>query len=274
MPSLAVIVLDFDGTLTDVDAEASGYLDAYGKKLGAELGRDVGAEWRAALAYILEHADRHGWEHGGRIVAPAHADPYILAGCAARWLLDQAKELLDPAARTALLDGLYRTLYATLSPRFRPELGDFFLGLQKSGRPVYVVTNSQPDAVKKKLASAGLPFVPEVVGDAKKYVLDPPAAPSPRFDALPEHRRLSGLERPIYLRRGRYLEALEKVWALADAGPESTMVCGDIYEMDLAMPSALGATVHLVTRPGTRPWERGAVPDGGSPTLLDALKRL
>ena len=55
--------------------------------------------------------------------------------------------------------------------------------------------------------------------------------------------------------------------------PARTLVCGDIYEMDLAMPQTLGAAVHLVVRPSTRAWERDAAQAFGtaSSSLLDAL---
>src|SRR5690606_12582413 len=117
---------------------------------------------------------------------------------------------------------------------WRPELVQFFDALAGSGRPVFVVTNSQPDAVKKKLGAVGSKLVEKLAvrGDARKFALDPPTADLPRFASLPETRTVDGLPRPIYVRRGRYLEALEKVWSECGAGPESTLVCGDIYEMD------------------------------------------
>ena len=279
MPRIDCIVLDFDGTLTDVDGEAPRYLDSYRAALGAKIGKDLSAPWAAAQAHVLANSERYGWEFGGKIVAPAHADCYILAGCVGRVVLDELGLVTDAAERGALLDGLYRALYPALSPAWRPELVQFFDALLRAGRPVFVVTNSQPDAVKKKLSEVGSKLVEKlgVRGDAKKFALESPSQSLARFAALPSMRIVEGLPRPVYVRRGRYLEVLEKVWNDCGAAPDSTLVCGDIYEMDLAMPGTLGATVHLVTRPGTRAWEKsGALGQGGSvgASLLDALVHL
>ena len=45
------------------------------------------------------------------------------------------------------------------------------------------------------------------------------------------------------------MSALGKVWR-GDAanGPRTTLVCGDIWELDLALPDALGCAVHLIER--------------------------
>jgi hypothetical protein len=70
-----------------------------------------------------------------------------------------------------------------------------------------------------------------------------------RFQALPvasSEKPLTETERPIYLRRGAYFEAINR--ALACEALTNTVFCGDIWEMDLAMPYALGANVHLLDR--------------------------
>ena len=55
--------------------------------------------------------------------------------------------------------------------------------------------------------------------------------------------------RPCYLRRGAYFEALHAALEKDISGFISkSLVCGDIWEMDLAMPYALGANVHLLER--------------------------
>jgi hypothetical protein len=78
------------------------------------------------------------------------------------------------------------------------------------------------------------------------------------------------LDRPVYLRRGAYFEAL-----CATTFPmEQTLVCGDIWELDLALPAALGAQVHLIERAApfaTYRYERERLAKGQSSPNLEAL---
>ncbi|MFX6288821.1 hypothetical protein ABTF70_18660, partial [Acinetobacter baumannii] len=65
-----------------------------------------------------------------------------------------------------------------------------------------------------------------------------------------------------YLRRGAYFEAIHRALAGDLAALSSTLFCGDVFEMDLAMPHALGARVHLVDRAApfsTYAYERSAL---------------
>ena len=63
-----------------------------------------------------------------------------------------------------------------------------------------------------------------------------------------EEALLAGLKRPIYLRRGAYFEAIYSAFRGDLNLLTSAIFCGDIWEMDLAMPAALGAKVHLLSR--------------------------
>ena len=72
-----------------------------------------------------------------------------------------------------------------------------------------------------------------------------------RFQALPAaygEKLFIETERPIYLRRGAYFEAINSVLAGDFDALTNTVFCGDTWEMDLAMPYALGAKVHLLER--------------------------
>ena len=86
-----------------------------------------------------------------------------------------------------------------------------------------------------------------------------------------------GLPRPIYLRRGKYYESLREIWRATGATPAETLVCGDIFELDLALPAALGAQVVLIERNNTLPYERAATERAGGrvirtlTALLDGL---
>jgi hypothetical protein len=82
--------------------------------------------------------------------------------------------------------------------------------------------------------------------------------------------RVEGVARPVYLRRGSYFEALcATQFPLAE-----TLVVGDIWELDLAMPAALGAHVHLIQRASpfeTYAYELGQLAKGHSSVNLKGL---
>ena len=260
-----LIILDFDGTFTEVDREALPFLSAYKSKLCAALSEEIAEEWAEAETRINADPDRYGWEHEGRIVAPSHADPYILATSCGQLILERRAGFERSADRRALLDGLFRECYPLADTVFRPDAKAVVEALLRSGRPVYVVTNSHTKAVQKKIDA----LAPEgkdrltVCGDAKKYIVCDSAGADPRFRGLPEEQALEGLKRPILLRRGLYFDLLQELWEKTGAAPEETVICGDIYELDLAMPAALGVRVHMVARPNTPSYERRAVASSG-----------
>jgi hypothetical protein len=108
-------------------------------------------------------------------------------------------------------------------------------------------------------------------------MLAAPEKSDARFDRVPDTQHVDGLARPILLKRGRYFDVLRQLWDETGARPERTLVCGDIYELDLALPAALGACVHMVGRPSTPSYEREAVSRAGgtfSIELSGVLARL
>ncbi len=259
MAALELVVLDFDGTFTRVDDEAIPFLVEYRAGLAALLGQPIDEAWEQARRTIEASPDRFGWEHEGRIVAPSHADPYILATTIAQLLLREHGG--DPRAT----EGLYREAYGKATTVFRPDARAVVEAVLAAQVPVFVVTNSRTTDVVAKIARLGAAGSErlEVRGDACKWMLAPSSRADARFEAIPEELRLPGLERPILLRRGRYFDALAALWDETGARPETTLVCGDLYELDLALPALLGARVHMVGRPSTPAYERDAVERAG-----------
>ncbi|EYF06943.1 HAD family hydrolase [Chondromyces apiculatus] len=256
--SIDCIVLDLDGTFTDVTQEAAAFSEAYPVLLGDLLGRDLGAHWEALVTETRARSSELGWQFGGHIVAPADADPYILATCAAQLLLDKEGVLTrDLTLRAEVLTAVYRRAYRHTGASFRPEAKRVLEAVLARGLPVYFVTNAATDAAVDKLGK----LAPEgfgrlqIRGDARKFHVAAPAESDARFDALPRERHVAGLARPVMLGRGRYFEALAAIWKETGARPETTLVCGDIWELDLAMPAALGAHVHLIAREHTYAYE-------------------
>ena len=281
--AIGCVVLDFDGTFTDAAAEGAPFAVHFRQRLSEVLGRDVmEAGWRQVEAEVVSSSEEHGWEVGGRIVAPATADPFLLSNFVARRLCDKLGVLPDRAERAALLDSLYREAYAQVGMAFKPEAKEVLEALLGTGLPVHIVTNAHTDAVEAKLtklAPRGRERL-RVSGNARKFLIEPPEPSDAVFDAVPETTRVEGaLVRPIHLRRGRYYEALRRIWTETDTSPATTLVAGDIFELDLALPAALGASVQFVARANTLEYERRAIAalgarGGMDPSLRAILPRL
>lgn len=274
MPSVDCIVLDFDGTFTAVDREAAPFLDGYRSDFAKELGGDTLTAWERAGERISATPAMYGWEYDGRVVAPSHADPYIRATSIAQMVMSE--QGYPKEKRADLLQRLYRTNYAKSEVVFRDDAKEAIEGIVALGRPVFVVTNSFADAVGQKLATLAPRGADKITifGDAKKYVIADADPTDDAFRALPESLEIPGLPRPVLLRRGRYYDVLRQIWASVGTGPAGTIVCGDIYELDLAMPSQLGTQIQLVSGRGTAPYEEAAVrklPNGGVHPELSAI---
>jgi hypothetical protein len=141
--------------------------------------------------------------------------------------------------------------------------------LAARGLKIGFISNSERLAIQMRLGDLlhGDPVLYRKItvhGDAAKFrvvelpigATGPGAAHRARFEQLDGALRADGTTRPIYLRRGAYFDALCGLWS--DLGARGfpiaeTLVCGDIWELDLAMPRALGAAVHLIRR--ARPFE-------------------
>ena len=280
--AIRCVVLDFDGTFTDVAAEGAPFVRHFRRRLSEVLGRDVGeAGWDRVEAEVSQSDEEHGWEVGGRTVAPATADPFLLSNFVARRLCDRLGVLPDRSARAELLDGLYREAYAQVGTTFKPEAKEVLEALLETGLPVHVVTNAHTDTVEAKLtklAPRGRERL-KVSGNARKFLIEPASGDDARFGALPESVQVPALRRPVYLRRGRYFDALARIWADTGTSPETTLVAGDIFELDLAMPAALGAQVQFVTRSNALEYERQGIlalgaRGGMDPSLRALLPRV
>jgi phosphoglycolate phosphatase-like HAD superfamily hydrolase len=280
--TIECVVLDLDGTLTDLPREAPAFTAAFPAQLADLLGRDVAGLWAAAEARVRARSPELAWTMGGHAVAPADADPYILASSAAHVLLDGLGVLTrDPALRGEIITTLFRRAYHLTGAAFRPEARPVLEALLSRVPAVYVVTNAATEVATRKLhslAPAGLPRL-RIRGDARKFGIGPAARPDTRFAAVARPVHVPGLGRPVLMERGLYFDALVAIGAETGAPFSQTLVCGDIWEMDLALPAALGASVHLVRRPRTFAYELDAVralgPRGGvSEGVAALLERL
>lgn len=256
-----LLILDFDGTLTNAEEEGKNYKLGYLEDVA--LLADLTVEETMALAdqfeaEILKHADQFGWQFNGKIVAPASVDPYLRIMPISRMIFDHVGAYNDTKERNRILDRiLYKYNYQKTTTAFREGAAQFFAEASKiEGLETCIVTNSHTKPVQEKVRAlakeSGHDFdwlVERVYGSARKYLLDD------SFDTLKEAMQISGLNRPIYLRRKLYYDRIENLQAKFDSSWEDTIVLGDIFELDLCVPISCGATVGLMTNDFTPTYE-------------------
>lgn len=167
----------------------------------------------------------------------------------------------DDNARGSILGATYGEAYRYSAVAFRPHAAEALDRIVAAATRVVVVTNSRTDHVAHKVDQLGLQHRERVtvVGNASKFWVDPQASSDPRFVGLPTAQQLAGLKRPVWLKRSKYFEILAGLWAETGTTPQDTLVCGDIYELDLALPAALGARAALMERANTYSYEREAI---------------
>lgn len=243
----AMLVLDFDGTVTDAEREGApyraGFLDDLAALTGMARG-EVMAMAERMEAEMLAHPGRHSWVYRERTVAPAATDPYLRTLAVASAVLDAAGMFPEHAQRERLLELLYRYNYQKTAMAFRPGAYELVSGL--AGAEVHVVTNSHTEPVQHKIrALARTPgeldwLVERVHGRARKFVVDDSLV------EVDEHLSIDGLERSVLLRRRHYHDVLAGLLARAGRTWAELLVVGDTFELDLALPLARGARVALM----------------------------
>jgi len=262
---MTVLVLDFDGTMTDAEAEGRPFREGYLEDLCTLVGRKPGDAEVLELATRIEDElvgapDKHAFMWMGRAVAPATVDPYLRMVPVAHAILDRFGALRDPDDRGKLLGGvLYKYNYVkTLGrPVFRAGAGEVLREL--ADREAWIVTNSDSHAVASKIAALdrAVPGVAwltsRVRGHARKFDVDETWTGADSELALP------GLDRPVLLRRRAYHDILRTILDAAGETFADLVVIGDIFELDLALPLALGARVGLVASSHTPAYERAFV---------------
>jgi hypothetical protein len=252
---VTLLALDFDGTMTDAELEGApftlGYLDDLALLCGRRTGDDELAEIAARARALVDSDPEAAFVWMGHAVAPSRVDPYLRIVPIAHAVLDHFGAFPRPEDRSALLGRLlYKYNYA--KTRTVPRPGAKALLESLAGTDTWVVTNSYTEHVTAKIATVlGAPgggwLAERVRGNASKFEIDEAWTEAPQSLAIP------GLQRPVLLRRHKYWSVLKGV--LGGRGFDQLAVVGDIFELDLAMPLALGARVGLVAGPNTPPHE-------------------
>ncbi len=271
MNDIKCVILDFDGTLTDPNKERAGFETRYRDALAGATSPAVVERWAAAAKKVDEDPETHGLRvAGGQLTAPGDADVYIRCFGITQLLgmelgLAPSLDALMPLAAAAYAEAYGQMSETWSPPMFREETEAFLDGLRERGLPVWLVTNAESSGVKRRLsvlADERWSFM-NLRGQAQKFWLAPPRVSSAAFDALPSEQVLPRSGRSVKLKRGPYFEALKAVWDAANVAPRDTLVVGDVYDLDLALPAALGACVHWIENHATR---------GAYHSALDALE--
>lgn len=257
-----LIILDFDGTLTNAEEEGSKYRIGYLEDIAllADLPLETVVSWATEFeAHILANPSDFGWNFQGKIVAPASVDPYLRVMPIARMILDRAQVYTNLVERDRLLDRiLYKYNYQKTEDSFREGAAAFFHNLSTiPNSTVCVVSNSHTEPIQKKIgrlaSNSGYDFqwlISNVTGSARKYLL------SDNHDILPESMSVPGLSRPMYLRRHLYHQTICSLQEKFQSDWEHTTVIGDIFELDLSVPLFCGAHVGLMTNTFTPQYEK------------------
>jgi FMN phosphatase YigB (HAD superfamily) len=271
-----LLVLDFDGTMTDAEQEGAPFREGYLEDLVVLTGMSRDEVFALAEEFesmIAGDPETHGWVFRGQIVAPATVDPYLRIMPVARMIFDRANVFASDEDRNRLLDGiLYKYNYRKTTIAFNPEAEAVLSSL--AGTNTYVITNSDTEPVQNKIRSLSRGtdkfdwLIERVYGSAKKYVVDP------SFEDVDEAMFIDGLNRPVLLRRQLYYQTIKRL--LDEQGLDWTdlVVVGDIFELDLAMPLALGARVGLVSNQFTPPYEKEFLAKHPRGRLINSLKEI
>jgi hypothetical protein len=270
-----ILVLDFDGTITDAEAEGGPFRTGYLEDIATLAGLSIEETLSLASGFedeVAKNPNVHGWVFQGQIVAPATVDPYLRMMPVARKILDHTHSFMDRDSRDRLLDGiLYKYNYPKTKVVFRDGAHECLDSLNGTG--TWIVTNSHTTPVQSKVRTLAAEhnnpnlewLVQRVNGRAKKYILDE------EFQEVPGSIHIPGLDRPVLLRRKHYFEVLKGILDENKASWSDLTVIGDIFELDPALPLALGAKVGLVVNPFTPDYERDFVDNHSRGRLIDSL---
>ena len=161
---------------------------------------------------------------------------------------------MDKNERDDILQQIFQRNYTKSGIVFKKQAKEVLEELIKR-MPVFIVTNSNSGAVTNKIEKLDPQGKEKITlfGDAQKYSIDS------SLDAVPETLTINGLNRVIYLRRKEYFDVLNQIWKATSVKSGQTLVIGDIFELDLALPAILGCNIFLVANSNTSSYEKEAV---------------
>lgn len=235
------IISDFDGTVTSLEKAGEQYISTFSFLVMKQYGLPT-SEWEQAVEKakleIVTNPAIYGWENNGFIVAPATSDPFVFITAACQIALEKfGKKLLSE-------DGsrIHSLSYQKAETCFQKGAKQYLLDLQKHST-LAIVTNSKTQDVEAKLQMLLGENNIKVIGNAYKYRIDH------SWEDVPVSNQPANFPRPVLLRRKFYNDILAQF-------QKPSVVIGDIYELDLALPEYKGIQTALFLSTFTPSWER------------------
>jgi len=248
-------ILDFDGTLTDIEKETEFFQKNYPiiffQRLGMNPEEKI-KEFEEIKQDLIKSSK--GFILGGFDVLPISADPYIwVQGASQEFLRKHNHQLED---ETKFMIDLYSETISKKPKEAIPfregnERTKKFLNRLLDSGKVAIVTNSKAEKINNGLNELGERYAKEIIvcGDAKKLFIDKD------FSEIHYSIKVLGSNREALLRRKNYFKILKN---LQNQGflPSKTEVIGNIYELDLSLPHYLGYGVIQIENGYSKEYER------------------
>lgn len=294
-PYQRLVVFDFDGTCTDAEEEGKGFVAAVIATLSlltSRLESTIRALYDEIEQQILAEPSKYDWVIDGIAVCPGTLDPYLRSSHVARKLLaNLGYSEADVIKIMRIVGERFNDHYTQGGIAIRPGIPDLLRDIKaEPNLALAIVTNSNTRAVWGKLIKAFWPTsfdftTIRVVGGAKKYVIGDasivPESEIPRemmegFGNVPETLNIKGLHRPVQLRRPYYYGTINKLCIEAGVSQENVTVIGDVVEMDLILPHALGSRFGCAVNSHTPDYELayiGRYPMGALLHTVDDMRR-
>jgi hypothetical protein len=280
------VIIDFDGTLTAEETQASKLaeksLDTLAHEIIGAPRPQLAADYQVTRARLLNAPHRYWWEVNGLVASYCDEGAFILNTTTLQVMLrDDAAYAQAVAAffpqpeYDAVVDCtnyLFHRHTAELPPAFRPGARKVITALaaQPDTSPV-ILTNSLGNKVERLLATEGLGYMVEVLGDTRQYDMDPGWDHRFNHPELGEIQVWPVLERyQVDLRRPIYYEAL--VEATRDGS--RLAVVADTFSMPGALPMMMGIRFILLRTPYTPEWCMKVVEAHPLGLVLDDLSLL
>lgn len=243
------IIFDFDGTLTDIEKSTKDWQEKYPKVCAEMLGANYSDMQRRyfEIKDSLRTQPYKGFVIAGHDSLPASADPYIKSQAAMIDLIEENKNTKFSSPKDVtkfLIDSFSKTNKISTSKIFFREGVEDFLNKVKENYKTFIVTNSDDKKVTEALQSIAQGDI-EVYGNAKKLFVDS-AEISCNFPGFP---------RTTLMDRKKYTEILKEIKNKGIA-PEKSIVVGDTFELDLAIPSFLGYNIIQIDNGSTPKHEK------------------
>jgi phosphoglycolate phosphatase-like HAD superfamily hydrolase len=231
-----LVVFDYDGTLTDLNKGSVNFVKNYKSEVRGILGVDEDSfnqNWFIVRDSLFARPENYGWEINGKISVPLFADSILEVQTIAVELY-RKKGLSAQETEKHFWD-VYAHNVSSLENCPAEGLESFLDSFAMFGVESCIVTNSSTESVSKKIKGVKYLENFQLFGGAKKFNLDE------SIDRVPVCEQISG--RNVYLRRPNYLKVIDELSQSKNVPFSDMVFVGDIYDFDLALPRALGASV-------------------------------